>query len=176
MEQGNHDPWSMAAITYHSRWLKPYILATVGDPADADDILQEAFHIAYEKRESFAAGTNFGGWLRQIARNCVLRHFERKKRVPVVAGKALIELEKAASNWERTLTDDEWCERRKEALRHCLSRLERKARQVVELRYALGKSAERVASQLGMSLAAVYSIAFRSRAALAGCVRRKLEE
>lgn len=176
MKNVGADPWSMAAIEYHGRWLKPFVLATVGDRAAVDDILQEVFCIAYEKRESFMPGTNFGAWLRGIARNCVRRYYEKRKRVPVVTGEALVEVESEADRWERNLMDKDWYAERIHALRECLARIENKARRVLEERYSYGKSAEDVAHILKITLSAVYSLAFRTREALARCVKGKLAE
>jgi RNA polymerase sigma-70 factor (ECF subfamily) len=45
-----------------------------GDPASAEDIVQEASIIAFQKVDQFVTGTNFAAWAAQIVRNCALNH------------------------------------------------------------------------------------------------------
>lgn len=50
----------------------------------ADDVAQEAFVVAFGKLQTFERGTNFGAWVRTIARFLVskeLRREERRQRV-----------------------------------------------------------------------------------------------
>jgi RNA polymerase sigma-70 factor, ECF subfamily len=50
------------------------------DPHAADDVLQEAAVVAWQKRAEFAPGSSFGAWVGQIARNISLRHRESRRR------------------------------------------------------------------------------------------------
>src|SRR5690349_8565483 len=45
-----------------------------------DDIAQEAFVVAYEKLQTFERGTNFGAWVRTIARFLVNKERRREGR------------------------------------------------------------------------------------------------
>ena len=54
-------------------------------PESVDDIAQETFVIAYRKLTMFERGTNFGAWLRTIARNLVRNELRRQGRRRVLA-------------------------------------------------------------------------------------------
>lgn len=168
------DPWTKAVIEQNRRWLMAFLLASTGDRAAAEDLTQEVFQIAFEKRSDFDASSDFGAWLRGIARNCLKRHFEKSRRRPVVVGDALSELEGAAAQSEPKLLDPDWVARRLSALRECLQNLTDRARQILEARYVEGESARGLGERLGMSALAINTAAFRARTVVAECVRRKL--
>ncbi len=168
------DPWSMAAIEQNRRWLTAFLLGAAGDRGAAEDLVQEAFGIAFEKRQEFAPGTNFGGWLRGIAQNCLARHFERTRRRPILLGDAMRRLEEAAAKAEGRMLDPGWAASRLGALRECLRGLTARAREILRRRYGEDQPTGDVAAALGMSAAAVHVAAFRARETLAECVRRKL--
>lgn len=54
-----------------------YALSLAGDPADAEDLLQEAALLAFRAFDSFHPGTSFKAWFYKILTN---RHFERFRR------------------------------------------------------------------------------------------------
>src|SRR2546426_7166387 len=123
------DPWTRAAIEHHRDWLIPYLAAATGDFGAAEDLVQEVFRLAYEKRSEFEPGTNFGGWLRAIAKNCLKRHFDRARRQPLLVDDALTELDRAASD-AKHLSDPDWMPRRMAALAECFGRLTRRAQEI----------------------------------------------
>ena len=168
------DPWSEAAIGQNQRWLTAYLLAQTGNPTVADDLVQDVFSIAFEKRGAFEPGTNFGGWLRSIARNVVLRHFEKRARRPVIdQDEAVARLDRMAAAAEDRAVDPAWAGSRAEILRECLRKLTERARRLVNERYSLGRSPAAVSASTGQSVSAVNVALFRARAVLADCLRRK---
>ena len=167
------DPWTRAAIEHHRDWLTPYLLAATGDYAAAEDLVQEVFQLAYEKRSAFEPGTNFGGWLRAIAKNCLKRHFDRTHRQPLLVGNALLELDRAASE-AKQLSDPDWMARRAAALGECFGRLTRRAQEILDRLYCEGISPQEVALAFGMTRPAVNVASFRAREILADCVKRKM--
>ena len=66
--------WSTAAIGQNRQWMMRYLVACTGNQSIAEDLCQDVFRIAYEKRSSFLPETNFGAWLRGIARNRLTQH------------------------------------------------------------------------------------------------------
>jgi len=168
------DPWSEAAVRQNQRWLTAFVLAQIGDPVAADDIVQDVFSIAFQKRGSFEPGTNFGAWLRSIARNLVLRHFETRARRPLIdRDEAAARLDQLAAAAEDRAVDPAWTESRAEILRECLKELTERARKLVAERYGLGRSPAAVSASTGQSISAVNVALFRARTALAECLRRK---
>jgi RNA polymerase sigma-70 factor (ECF subfamily) len=167
------DPWSLAAIEQNRQWLTAFLLGASGDRAAADDLVQEVFKIAYEKRATFTPGTNFGGWLRVIAQNCLSRYFERTRRQPLLVGDAWRTLAEASVRTEERLLDPAWVTARLAALRQCMERLTARAKEILRRRYAEGRSAQEVAASFSMSPAAVHVAAFRARELLAQCVQQR---
>jgi RNA polymerase sigma-70 factor (ECF subfamily) len=171
------DPWSAAAIHQNREWLIAYLLGMIGDPHAVEDLVQEVFHTAFVKRESFEAGRSFGAWLRGIARNLALRHLERRGRdALLLTPESLEAFNQAAAEAEAADLWPDARERRLGHLRACLATLGRRARQLIDLRYVREESAATVAGKLDMSVSAVHVGVFRARAALAECITRKEAE
>src|SRR5262245_30961584 len=64
-------------VREHQAGLRAFIRA-LGVEADwVDDLAQETFVVAFQKRQQFENGKDFGKWLRGIARNLVAN--ERRK-------------------------------------------------------------------------------------------------
>ena len=53
----------------HNQRLYRLALSLVGDPTDAEDVLQDSYFRAFEKRASFAGRSGLGAWLASIVRN-----------------------------------------------------------------------------------------------------------
>ncbi|HWN07493.1 MAG TPA: sigma-70 family RNA polymerase sigma factor [Steroidobacteraceae bacterium] len=58
-----------AVMRQHNQRLYRLALSLVGDPDDAEDVLQESYFHAFEKRASFAGRSGLGAWLARIVRN-----------------------------------------------------------------------------------------------------------
>ena len=72
-----------AAFARRGRALWLLAAAWVGR-GDAQDLVQEVARIAWQKRASFAAGSDLGAWLAQIVRHTGANW--RRKRRPVAGG------------------------------------------------------------------------------------------
>src|SRR5687768_2967392 len=53
----------------HNHRLYRLALSLVGNPDDAEDVLQDSYFRAFEKRASFAGRAGLGAWLASIVRN-----------------------------------------------------------------------------------------------------------
>jgi RNA polymerase sigma-70 factor (ECF subfamily) len=132
------------------RYLRPayaVALARLGDPADAEDVCQDAFVTALERLESCRRPAGFGGWLLTIVRNRAV-DFHRRRAVretqPLeTTGEAVA----AAADPER---DAERTERREELLR-ALRLLTERQREVLLLYDFEGWSHKEIAERLGIS-------------------------
>ncbi len=168
------NPWAEIAIQQNRRWLRAYVLSATGDHSASDDIVQEVLAIAYQKRDTFLVGTNFGGWLRVIARNVIRRHVERCARVPLFShDEAIAQLDQATAEAEETSCAPLFVVRRKQFLMECLEAVTPRVRRLLNLRYAECKATQFVAKLLQMSVSAVDVSAFRAKIALAKCVDAK---
>jgi RNA polymerase sigma-70 factor (ECF subfamily) len=63
-----------------SRVLWTIAAGVLGDPAEAEDVLQEAAMMALVKREQFEPGTSFSAWMGRFVRNVALNHARKVRR------------------------------------------------------------------------------------------------
>jgi RNA polymerase sigma-70 factor (ECF subfamily) len=172
---GNEDVWSAAALEQNRRMLVRYVLASTGDPAITDDMVQDTLRIAYEHRDKLRPGSDLGAWLRGIARNVLRRHFRNLKKAPILTGAAAGILDRLCGEQEQAFADEEWQEQRIRAMKECLAGLSAKARRMFTERYGNRQTSRRVASLFGMTVSAVNVMMFRVRGALARCVQKRME-
>lgn len=156
-------------FTRAQRTLYLHILAMVGKPLDAEEILQETNVVIWAKFQQFELGTNFLAWARQIANYEVLKFREKRHRDRRVFSSEFIEMVAAASseNTERQ-------EQRRLALFECMKKLSTPDRELIQLRYAPGASGKSVAEEIGRPANSVYQSLGRIRRALMDCVQRRM--
>jgi len=70
--------------------LRRYLRRIVG-PADADDVVQEVFLIAYRKLGWLETPSLFRPWIFRIASRCGFRHWKKEKRRPAFDDEATLE-------------------------------------------------------------------------------------
>jgi RNA polymerase sigma-70 factor (ECF subfamily) len=63
-----------------SRVLWTLAAGLLGDPTEAEDVCQEAFLAAYEKRDRFEPGTNFHAWMGRFVRNVATNELRKRAR------------------------------------------------------------------------------------------------
>ncbi|MCS6918984.1 MAG: sigma-70 family RNA polymerase sigma factor, partial [Fimbriimonadales bacterium] len=97
-----HDEAAFEQIMHlYADRLYNYILRMVGSPADAEDLLQEAFIRAYQGLPSFDGRASLSTWLYRIATNlCIDHQRKRARRVQTVSYSAWEDEEGEASEWE----------------------------------------------------------------------------
>ena len=66
-------------VTAEQERLRRFLLALCGDPAEADDIAQDALVNAYVSSGSFRGSSRFGTWLFRIAYNCFIDRIRSHK-------------------------------------------------------------------------------------------------
>src|SRR5690606_11249728 len=64
----------------HRRTLWGVAAGVLNSPADADDVVQEATLVAYQKIAEYREGTSFAAWMSQIVRYTALNHSRRLRR------------------------------------------------------------------------------------------------
>ena len=145
------------------------ILALVPRGADADDVLQEASAVLWQKFSEFEPGTNFAAWALRIARYQVMAYYTTQKRQRARLSDETLDavVDKMAVRRERE-------ESRSVALDGCLAGLDRADRDLLELRYRSGATVEDLARQSGRTVFAVYKALNRAHDRLLSCMRGKL--
>jgi RNA polymerase sigma-70 factor (ECF subfamily) len=143
----------------------------IGDPVEAEDIVQEAFVQAYLKLSSFQQHSAFYTWLYRIAFNTAVSR-QRKKRV-----ETSVDLTRERSGEEpldRGELPEERLEREEQVqqLHHALSQLSDEHRAILVLRELEGCDYEAIAEVLAINIGTVRSRLHRARLQL----REKLEQ
>jgi len=147
------------------------ILTLLPDRAAAQDVLQETNLTLWRKAGEFEAGTNFLAWAGRIARYHVLNHRRKLKRDRLVFEESLF-LELAERQAQRV----EDYGALHASLRHCIEKLPAPQRRLVERRYALDGSVQRIAEQDGKSVGAISQSLYRIRELLLNCVQSHAAE
>ena len=159
-----------AWVKEHQSGLRAFIRALGTDEAWVDDLAQEAFIVAYRRLDQFEPGTDFGKWLRSIARFLVAN--ERRKEVrrcrllPFAIVDVLLESE-SEDTVEPAVAD------LVQAMRECVDQLPARSRDLLQQRYAANDNATAVARRLGINADAVRQQLLRIRVAVKECIEKK---
>ena len=160
-----HAPEPGASLVPHLAAVRRYLRFLGAERADLDDLVQEVLLAAVR---SFAAVEPTLPWLLVTARNALRQHLRRLGRRHEVA-----DLDRLDAAWATQMGDDAGQSKR-EALVLCLQSLPERSRRAVLLRYQEGLSREAIAAQTGLGVEGVKSLLERVRAALAGCIERRV--
>ncbi|WP_460662904.1 sigma-70 family RNA polymerase sigma factor [Kribbella swartbergensis] len=139
-------------------------LRLTGNPADAEDLLQETYLRAFRGFSRFRAGTNLTAWLYRILRNTFINGYRKRRREPTTVPEA----------WEPDSEMDRWqVEVSAEAtvvgsivderLQQALSSLPEQHRRVLLLFEVEGFSCQEIAAMVGVPRGTVMSRLHRGR-------------
>lgn len=142
-----------ALVRAHSGELYRYAYWLCGEAAQAQDLVQETFLRAWRSLDSLRDTVAAKAWLTTILRREHARLYERKP-MPTT-DLADLDLSDTGPGPERTGEDA--------VLRAAIARLEPKYREPLVLQVLGGFSCEEIATQLGLSEAAVMTQVFRAR-------------
>lgn len=145
-----------------------FTLKLIPNRSDAEEVLQDASLVLWQKYEEFQKGSNFSGWAKSVISFEVMA-FRKKKKKWLLFDDELVE-ELAATESERN------CRILSihAALDHCTMKLSEKDKNLVRLRYKERQSAKEIARIVERSADAIYKALGRIRLALHGCIQREL--
>lgn len=170
--------WFIEQVEQQQSALKGFIRMLGVRPESVDDLAQETFVIAYKKLEMFEQGTNFGAWLRTIARNLVRNEIRRQSRRRVLATEvAEFLLDRADEKATHPAAQVEQAEQHKQrvaALRACLRKLPKRSRRIVKQRYFEQLSLGVIAGYENTNANNISQILFRLRSSLFSCMKERL--
>jgi RNA polymerase sigma-70 factor (ECF subfamily) len=146
-----------------------YVLALVGDPVAAEDVLQETNLAAAERLADAEHIADFTAWVFGVARNQVHTWRRRQGRERLRFGDEL--LDHMAEELPAATAD---LSARQQALRGCLADLPAEQRELILRRYAPGTTVQRLAAELNRTAAVVSQTLYRVRQVLAQCIQGKL--
>lgn len=159
----------VSLLTAEQHNLRYYLITLLGDYNAAENVLQETNIVIWRKSGDFTPGSSFSNWARKIAYWQALAYTRNKNRDRHVFSEELMHQIAA-----RPLMDIDVSEARL-ALRHCLSKLPPKHRDLIQRRYMTGESTKKLADHLGGSVSALHVRIHRIRRVLLGCIRKQME-
>ena len=145
-----------------------FILSMVRNFDLAEELYQEVTIRMLERESDFTKGTNFGAWARAFARRTVLE--EQRRR-----GKLRLSQEAVEAVEEEMQGVEKGHMARREALQHCMQKLDVKARKLIDLRYKEGMSMKDIGPRMSRSGPAAQVALSRIRVLLSRCIRRRIE-
>jgi len=135
----------------------------------AEDAVQQAYLIAYQKAESFDPDAPVFPWLRGIVRlKCleIIRERSRIKAAPDDQLSALID-QRMSEHWNEDYIESK--RDREQALRHCLGKLRPKALSMLTLFYRDKVSSEELSKKFSRSINSLYVTLSRTRQKIREC-------
>jgi RNA polymerase sigma-70 factor (ECF subfamily) len=152
-----------------------FLYSLVEDWELVEEAIQETTVYLCSHWNDYTPGTNFGAWIRTVARMRCREVLRVKQR----SGKLLNRDFQAVAD---SLTQEKWdahgasTSHHSQLLAECLKSLPESHRQIIEMHYKDEKSCEQIAVFLDKSLDALYMTLSRIRKRLKMCVERRLAE
>lgn len=156
-------------LVQHQLQLRGYIMASLSNHADTDDVLQRANLTLWRKAGEFREGAEFLPWAITVTRFEVLSFLRDHGRDKLVFDLDVHELicDSAATNLTAM-------PQRQLALRACISKLTDENRDLLNRKYFQQHSISQIAKMTERTIDSVKSLMQRIRRRLAECVERHL--
>ncbi len=172
---GDADAFAVLVDRYAGR-IYGVCFSIIGNHADAQDCVQEAFLKAFRTIRRFHFGSSFYTWIYRIAANTcydLLRHYQRRPAQSLDEPYAYEDGEQYRQIPDGGLLPDDAFIRKETAqtVRRALSRLPESLQRMIVLRDLEGMSYEQIAELENMRAGTVKSRLFRARVALADQLR-----
>lgn len=166
------DPDQFTALfVKHERQLYGFIASMLGNPADAEDVLQETGKALWKKFDDYDESQPFLPWAKTFARYEVLNFLGRQRTRRKYFSDEMVEL--LAEDWEQVEGQHD---SRLRALEFCMETLPENSRQLLNDRYNDPNSLKDLAAQGGTTANALYKTLQRIRKGLRDCVNQKIAE
>lgn len=157
-------------------YVRSVAMKYVRDEQDAEDVTQDAMLLAHRYRDSFRGESRYSTWLYRVTATAALMFLRRQRRLsremPASGhidedGTALLERQAAPTD----LRGDVIARADLSTVAEAVAQLGAKYPAVFWKRYGEGRTETEIASELGLSVAAVKTRAFRARQAALAAVR-----
>lgn len=142
-------------------------LRVVGNPWDAEEVLQDVVWTVVRKAETFRGEAEFSSWLYRVTHNCAKMLLRKRKRVPTPLSHE--QLEPAAARADLPSLDlHDQTEHRQLAvhLHDQVGQLDVVNQQIFWLAEVEGEPAAEIGARLGLTVSAIKARLFRIRATL----------
>ena len=159
-------------VREHQAGLRAFVRTLGVDEGWVDDLAQEVFIVAYRRFTQYEAGTDFGKWLRKIARNLAANERRKSARhsrlLPFAVADVL--LDRGYGND----TDGSHLERLLPAMQECVGQLPQRSRELLQRRYATSENASTLARELRVTADSIRQTLLRIRLVVKQCVEKKI--
>ena len=142
-----------------------YVLSRWPNKSDADDIMQEAISILWQKFDTYQPGTEFLAWAFTVTRYVISNFRRKRKNNPIQFSHETLE---AINDQAGTQMQD--YESQLETLRDCIKKLPLKESNLLKLKYEDGLTGQKIATRFGMSLRTFYRNVSKIHAILLQCM------
>lgn len=147
--------------------LRGYCEAALGHGEDAKDAWQRTNVVLWRKAQEWDPVSKFLPWALGVARYEVLSVIRDRQRERIVFDNDVAELMA-----DTAVSFAETSGARRDALTHCLTKLNPRQRMVLSAHYLSGHTQSEIASEQGMGLSAVKVLLLRLRRSLAECIEK----
>ena len=157
-------------------YVRSVAMKYIRDEQDAEDVTQDAMLLAHRYRDSFRGESRYTTWLYRVTATAALMFLRKQRRlsreIPASGsvdeeGTALLERQAAPTD----LRGDVLARADVGVVAEAVARLGAKYPAVFWKRYGEGRTETEIARELGLSVAAVKTRAFRARQAALAAVR-----
>lgn len=141
-------------INRHQRRLFSYILLTVKDRQEAEDIFQDTFFkvINTLRNGNYNEEGKFLPWMMRIAHNLMIDHFRREKRMPMVEKSEEYDFFETLRLYEQTVEDRIITTQIHNDVRNLIEYLPEEQKQVLMMRHYGGMSFKDIAESTNVSI------------------------
>jgi RNA polymerase sigma-70 factor len=162
-------------VREHADSVRAFLLASLRDASSAEDLVQEAFLVAWKNMHRYDRQLPFGPWVRGIAAKLLLNYRRKAGRSKVLfCDEESLQVLDHSFEQFGTLVGDTFDEK-VDALRGCLAGLSDAQQQALELHYEHGLHCKEIARRLGIGFEAVKKHLQRGRSVLHRCLHGKME-
>lgn len=154
----------------HRSMLFAFVLSIARDFDRAEDVFQDVSVVVCERYAQFVPGTDFGAWVREIARRRIWSRSRSEGKLPLALPAESLDHVEAA--FVRLQPGEP--EMRMKALRACLGGVAASVRRLLALRYAQGLGLERIAREEHRKPDGIRKALYRTRQTLRACIERRL--
>lgn len=172
-ELDNSKDWFVQQVRATQRDVRAFIRRLGVRPECVDDIAQEAYLTAFSKRTEFTHGTNFAGWICQIARRHVANERRTESRRQQILSEQVTSLLLARQSETMSLSAATAQQEEIDSLGDCIKQLPENSRMLLHERYHEDLRPSVIAGRLGISSNQVRQRLLRLRRALLTCLQQR---
>jgi RNA polymerase sigma factor (sigma-70 family) len=153
-----------SALAEHERWLRTVICARVGEPQAIDEVMQDVSLAAVRQHAPLTDPAKVGAWLYRLAvRHSLLYRRKQGRRRKLIDHYAQRNRPSEADNRQADPLDWLLAEERRTQVRAAMSRLPKRAAEILMLKYTENWSYRAMAAHLGIPESALETRLHRAR-------------